>query len=219
MMDNRTFRQRDTIFVKARTLRTEDLHLFERWVDRVIASETLLPILVTGPSLFQPPKRFGEKELDRNIANYADYPEIMEGLMKLSSHGRPPLALTGDVHYGRVISAIHATGNPARTWSKMHEIISSPSALVMGPHKPAKVPDSRFTVEGTGSILRCSLMWPTTDPPTVGNHVALLKFARTQTGADLDTTYWLSTPTGQQAVETRQAPQIPLQRFPDSTID
>jgi hypothetical protein len=218
MMDNRTFRERDTIFVRARTLRPEDLRLFDSWVDRVIASVTLLPILVTGPSLFQPPKRFGEKELDRNISNYADYPQIMEGLMKLSSHGRPPLTLTGDVHYGRVISAIHATGNPARTWSKLHEVISSPSALVAGSDKPAKVPDSRFTVEGTGSMLRCSMIWPT-DSKAMGDHVALLKFGRTQTGANLDTTYWMAARPDHQAVETHQAPRISLQRFPDSTTD
>ena len=218
MMDNRTFRERDTIFVEARTLRPKDFRLFEKWVDRVIDSDTLLPILVTGPSLFQPPKRFGEKELDRNISNYADYPEIMEGLMKLSSHGRPPLALTGDVHYGRVISAIHATGNPARTWSKLYEVISSPSALVAGSDKSAKVPDSRFTVEGTGSLLRCSMMWPTDSEP-MGDHVALLKFGRTQTGANLDTTYWMAARPDHRAVETHQAPRISLQRFPDSTTD
>ena len=218
IMDNRTFRERDTIFVEARTLRPPDLLLFEDWVDRVINSDTLLPILVTGPSLFQPPKRFGEKELDRNISNYADYPAIMEGLMKLSSHGRPPLTLTGDVHYGRVISAIHATGNPARTWSKLYEVISSPSALVAGPDKPAKMPDSRFTVEGTGSMLRCSMMWPTDSRP-MGDHVALLKFGRTQTGANLDTTYWMAPRPDRRAVETHQAPRISLQRFPDPTID
>ena len=155
IMDNRTFRERDTIFVEARTLRPPDLLLFEDWVDRVINSDTLLPILVTGPSLFQPPKRFGEKELDRNISNYADYPAIMEGLMKLSSHGRPPLTLTGDVHYGRVISAIHATGNPARTWSKLYEVISSPSALVAGPDKPAK--DARQPVHGRRDRLDAAL--------------------------------------------------------------
>ena len=58
MMDNRTFRQRDTIFVEARTLRPRISGCSSAGSTGSSPATTLLPILVTGPSLFQPPKRF-----------------------------------------------------------------------------------------------------------------------------------------------------------------
>jgi hypothetical protein len=63
-------------------MRQSDLDAFESWIDRVIAAKGI-PVLVTGPSLFQPPKAaLAKKAMDSNLSNYDDYGDIMAGLLK-----------------------------------------------------------------------------------------------------------------------------------------
>lgn len=213
LLDNRTFREKSTHGDPSPSARAADLDAYDVWVDEVIGSPDLIPVLVTGPSLFQGPKRGVGKVMDLNLANCADYPAIMRGLLRLSSHGRPPLALTGDVHYGRVISALHATGNPYRPWSKLYEVISSPASLVGGSQPDAARPDQRFSIEGTSVTLGCEMLWPTKDSIEMTDHLALLRFGRTPTGVRLETTYWMLNEPGLSAGPYR-APEIPLNRFP-----
>jgi hypothetical protein len=142
----------------------------------------------------------------------------MQGLLKLSSHGRPPLALTGDVHYGRVISATHSTGNRDRPWSNLHEVISSPASMVAlrprpdGKRPEAEKPDQRFRVEGTTAVLDCTMQWPTKDADKMGDHVTLLQFTRTQTGVDVDTLYWMINEPGR-SMNPIRAPRLSLRRL------
>ncbi|MEV6413721.1 alkaline phosphatase D family protein [Kribbella sp. NPDC051718] len=218
MLDNRTFRTVNERHAPGQSARSEDLALFDRWVCDVIGSSELLPVLVTGPSLFQPAKTKFAKYKDQNLANLRDYPRIMEGLLKLSSHGRPPLALTGDVHYGRVISAAHWTGNRDRPWSNLYEVISSPASVVAlrprpdGKRSEAEPPKQRFRVEGTAEVLDCVMQWPTKDADKMGDHVTLLQFSRTQTGVDVDTLYWMINEPGK-SMNPIRAPRMSLRRL------
>jgi hypothetical protein len=213
LLDNRTFRTVSKRGAPGSSTLADDLERFDAWTDEVIASSDLLPVLITGPSLFQPAKGMFEKYLDLNLANLTDYPHIMRGLLKLSSHGRQPLALTGDVHYGRVISATHWTGNQHRPWGKLYEVISSPTSLVaLSSRSEAKKPDRYFHVEGTADLLDTAMQWPVRDPGKMGDHVALLKFSRTQTGVDVDTQYWMINEPGR-SMNPIHAPRFKLRRI------
>jgi hypothetical protein len=50
---------------------------------------------------------------------------IMAEILRLARSGRPALCLTGDVHYGQVVTATEDG-----TGARLHEVISSPSSLV-----------------------------------------------------------------------------------------
>lgn len=218
LLDNRSFRTVSQWRRPGSSARADDLDLFDSWVCEVIQSSELVPVLVTGPSLFQPAKSGFAKYKDQNLANLSDYPRIMQGLLKLSSHGRPPLALTGDVHYGRVISATHRTGNRGRPWSNLYEVISSPASMVAlrprpdGKRPEAEKPDRRFHVEGTAEVLDCAMQWPAKDADKMGDHVTLLQFSRSQTGVDVDTLYWMINEPGR-SMNPIRAPRLSLRRL------
>ncbi|WP_328324861.1 hypothetical protein OHA70_34360 [Kribbella sp. NBC_00382] len=212
LLDTRTFRTASKRGAAGSGAGADDLELFDAWVDEVIQSSELLPVLLTAPSLFQSPKTWPAKLLDGNLANLTDYPHIMKALVRLSAAGRPPLALTGDVHYGRVLSATHWTGNRDRPWSKLYEVISSPVSLVAGlPRGEAKAPDRHFHAEGVG-LLDCLMEWPTKDADKMGDHVALLRFSQSQTGVDVDTTYWMINEPGR-SMNPIHAPRFSLRRL------
>ncbi|WP_395695187.1 hypothetical protein [Nocardioides sp.] len=181
MMDNRTFRDPDA----KHTMRPGDLDLYRAWVAEAIA-DRLVPVLVTGPSLVQPGKGWWGRLLDRNFADYGDYRDIVGGLSELARHGRGALALTGDVHYGRVADVrLLGTAPDAGTpigW--VREVISSPSALVWG--SDHQRPAAPRTEPGLG--LTTEAVWPGGEDVR-GDHVALLKFTRSAGGVAVEIQY------------------------------
>ncbi len=103
-----------------------------RWADRLVQSAgTPSPrfgILVTGQSLFSPPA--GELKgaiTDYELPDYAaDYAFMVGELERLTRAGLPVILATGDVHWGRVLSAV----DPGSPGAPVFEVISSPTSLV-----------------------------------------------------------------------------------------
>ena len=98
----------------------------DSWADHVVA-EKMFGVFASGQSLFREPAgNLGGKVGDYEMPNYGDYGDIMRSLKRMVDAGRPVLCLTGDVHWGRVVtSRDRNTGRIAFT-----EIISSPASLV-----------------------------------------------------------------------------------------
>jgi hypothetical protein len=212
MMDNRTFRVRAGFGDRVPSLREDDLQRLKAWVDRVLIDKELLPVLCTGPSLLQPAAGwFKGAFFDRNFANYSDYPDVMEGVLRLSAAGHTPLLLTGDVHYPRVTKATYSAGDHA--WSDLFEVISSPASLVAGPYAESKPANERFRLEGLDASLRCDHLWPTADRADTRDHVALLRFRSTATGVTVEPTYWMINGPARGRTPLI-APTLTLQRFP-----
>jgi hypothetical protein len=191
MLDNRTFR--GGTLRSMRSMRDRDLSAYEAWVQRILQTPGSVPVLVTGPSLFQAPKTKSLRK-DLNFANVEEYPVIMDGLLRLSRAGRAPLALTGDVHYPRTVQATYRPGSRSRPWAPIYEVIASPASLVMGapqgPSKPEKT--DRFLLDTqVKTSLDCTKKWPPTGHPLVHDHVAILTFTRLATGLKLSVRYWL----------------------------
>lgn len=162
LMDNRTFRTRDG----RHTLGANDRAAYDAWVARVV-TDGLAPVLVTGPSLFQPAKHGWARLTDRNMANYGDYKVVMAGLLQLAQAGKDVLALTGDVHYPRLVELRSAGGT-------IREVIASPTSLVWGSE-----PGAAKQLEGvyTEAKLSGRRVWP--DSPAIrGDNVAVLRFTR-----------------------------------------
>jgi hypothetical protein len=204
MMDNRTFREADL----STSLRPRGdgspsgLDLFTTWVDSVLDRRSI-PVLVTGPSLIQGRKvrvrgMFG----DYNLANYGDYPLIVEQVMRMARAGLPVLLLTGDVHYGRVlrIEAAADRHTDRGALGEIHEVISSPVALVSSLAKGwAPMDEKRFTFHDTRykrrkvrRLFPDAAMSGNPDMPELaeaGDHVTMLSFTRTTGGLQLQVTY------------------------------
>jgi hypothetical protein len=151
-----------------------------------------VPILVTGPSLFQDPKK-KHLRFDLNFANVLEYPTIMDGLLRLSEAGRTPLTLTGDVHYPRLSRTTHDRGSGSRPWSPIYEVISSPASLVSGKHSGSvptgPIPTYDIDTQA-GATLACEKQWPNSKLPAMGNNVALLKFTWLPTGVKMVVRYY-----------------------------
>src|SRR4030095_15421379 len=96
------------------------------WVSQVI-DKRQFGVFVSGQSLFRPAAgEFSGGIGDFEMPNYGDYDRIMRSLESLVDAGRPVLCLTGDVHWGRVVTTTDIrTGRIA-----FGEVISSPSSLV-----------------------------------------------------------------------------------------
>ena len=126
LMDNR--RSRSENF--ARTMSNETLADFEKWTHN-LAGTRKIPVLITGPSIFQDEKsNFDATVFDSNLANYDDFSQITSGLDMLAQAGNPVLLLTGDVHYARILQADLKLTQLTRPGGSMFEIISSPTSLV-----------------------------------------------------------------------------------------
>ena len=103
-----------------------------KWTDRLVQSAgTPSPrfgMLVTGQSFFSPPAG----ELKGAIADYefpdyaADYSFMVGEIERHTGADLPVILATGDVHWGRVLSAIH----PGSPGAPLFEVISSPTSLV-----------------------------------------------------------------------------------------
>jgi hypothetical protein len=202
LADTRTFRDEKLGFSLPPGARNQ----LASWVDRAI-SQHLVPVIVTGQPLFaEKAGRFSGSVGDFNLSNYRDYPAIIRQLERLVDAGADVLCLTGDVHWGRVISARDRRGRPV-----LHEIVSSPSSLVT-----TVVRDELARLRGVGArLLGRKNNWPRhSDPekpseflafdvlgkklrcdageafPQKGNHVAVVSFSREGGGVKARITYW-----------------------------
>jgi hypothetical protein len=197
-----------------RSRRAEDRSFFlpegghlqmEAWVATVIAKKQI-GVFVTGQSLFTPMAgKIAGAVGDYTLPNYQDYGRLMRCLQRLADAGRPTLCLTGDVHWGRVVTSTDIrTGRTAFT-----EVISSPSSLVttIGRDQINQIGDFFSDLFGPKNP------WPRhanpEDPPAFlasevlqgrfhcvtahrqkGNHLALLRFRQHGSGLELRVTYW-----------------------------
>jgi hypothetical protein len=216
MMDNRTGRTEDF-----RGTMTEQIsNNFDDWADTVIddreqRQRLRIPVLVTGPSIFQDPAgHFSAEVLDSNLSNYEDFPQILAPLKRLVRHGFPVLLLTGDVHYGRVITADLKSVRLGRPNGSMHEVISSPSSLVNLPlvdqwsdarrllrrlFRREAIPSARWSqarlpgedghLASMSSDFAFQARFPSRPRTQRGDHVVRLSFRRTNIGVDLTVTY------------------------------
>ena len=185
---------------------TDEAHQqLEDWVSQVIEKRQF-GAFVSGQSLFsEAAGELGGGIGDFELPNYGDYNRIMASLQRLSDAGRPVLCLTGDVHWGRVVTSRDVqTGRIA-----FSEIISSPASLVttVGQDQAKKV--GAFI----GGLFGSKTPWPRHsdpgDPPTFlasdvfagrfpcskvygqrGNHVVLLMFRQNGGGLELRIKYW-----------------------------
>jgi hypothetical protein len=175
------------------------------WVSQVI-DKRQFGVFVSGQSLFRPAAgEFSGGIGDFEMPNYGDYGRIMRSLESLVDAGRPVLCLTGDVHWGRVVTTtdIH-TGRIA-----FGEVISSPSSLVstIGADQVKKLGAI------IGGLFGPKNPWPRHSDPAdapaflasdvfagrfpcskihgqKGNHVVLLMFRQTGGGIELRIKYW-----------------------------
>jgi hypothetical protein len=175
------------------------------WVNAVIAGNRI-GVFVSGQSVFEDPiSEIKGAIADYEMPNYEDFGDIMLTLQRLVDAGRPLICLTGDVHWGRIVTAQDiATGRTAIT-----EIISSPSSLVttVGADTVNKIGGFFQGVFGSADP------WPRhsapSDPPAFlasgalsgrfpcatihkqkGNHAALLSFRQAGGGLKCRVTYW-----------------------------
>jgi len=187
------------------TLSDEAHQQMEHWVDETIAKQQF-GVFISGQSLFT--KAIGKiagAAGDYELPNYDDYGRILLRLQKLADAGRPALCLTGDVHWGRVVTATDIkTGRTA-----FAEIISSPVSLVttigldqvreiggflsdlFGPRNPwprhsnPDEPPAFLASEPLQGRFPCA-----TRHRQKGNHVVVLGFRQHGSGIEVRMTYW-----------------------------
>lgn len=182
------------------------------WVDGLVQSAgTPAPrfgMLVTGQSFFSP----AAGTIKGAIADYefpdypVDYAAMLDELERVTRAGLPLILATGDVHWGRVLTAIDA-GAPG---APVFEVISSPTSLVSTViadqakelwggikglfggrdpwprHSDPERPPPRFGKRkqyGTALLERDG----NRDKPAAmrGNHAFMLRFARSAGGLDV----------------------------------
>lgn len=172
-----------------------------RWVAHV-KEKRLFGVFVCGQSVFrEKPGKYLGKVMDYELPNYEDFPALLRQLQELADAGRPLLCVTGDVHWGRVLSARDLRHGGREM---IHEIISSPASLVSGAvpsgvsnlvggltgnpwprHSEAGEP--YFSHETLGGRFRLDRF--SVKHRQKGNHVALLSFRDTGGGLSLRIKY------------------------------
>jgi len=177
----------------------------DNWAAHVIAAK-MFGVFVSGQSLFREPAgNLGGKVGDYEMPNYQDYGDIMRSLAKIVNAGRPVLCLTGDVHWGRVVTSRDInTGRIAFT-----EVISSPASLVstIGADQFKKF---KGALSGLFGKKEAWARHADPDPPPAflasdvlagrfpcstahgqrGNHVVMLSFRQQGGGLELRIKYW-----------------------------
>lgn len=161
------------------------------WVDELNATNRV-GVFVSGQSLVQAPVAPLQGKLaDWEMPNYADYPGLIAELVRAQNR---LLLLTGDVHWGRVVSITDAVTGAER----LQEVIVSPSSLVStvlvdqwklaqgrsrgNPwprHGGAGAPPTRLlSGTGPGASLRCRTGQRTDAAPArvKGDQIGLLSF-------------------------------------------
>jgi hypothetical protein len=187
---------------RARVLTTRAREQLQHWVAEVIRKRRIA-LFITGQSLLDSASsEWKGKIADYLMPDYGDFGLITQTLAKVAEAGLPVILITGDVHWGRV--AAIRDGHSGR--ESIFEIISSPTSLASSVGKdqlfslrdaitgqpnswprhssPGPVPEflwfSKF-----GGRFSCSRLHE-----QVGNHVALLSFARAGAGVRLRATYY-----------------------------
>lgn len=201
LADTRTNKNFDREF----TMSAEGREQLDEWVSRVI-DEGMFGVFVSGQSLFSKPAgKFKGSVGDYDLANYGDYGQILTSLARLIDAGRPALCLTGDVHWGRVVTTKDIrTGRTA-----FSEVISSPASLV----STVGADQIKGVLGSIGGLFGERNPWPRhSDPdpapvflasdvlagrfpcsmlhPQRGNHVAMLNFRQHGGGLELRIKYW-----------------------------
>ena len=193
-----------------RTMSDSSRRTLDDWVTRII-DEKKYGVFLSGQSLFRSRAHriLGvESDFavgDYELPDYGDFPEIVRALKRLEDAGRPVLCLTGDVHWGRVATAIDIrTGRTG-----FAEVISSPASLVSS----VGVDQAKQFVNVIGGFFGRKNDWPRhSDPDPVpayfasevldggfpcsvihgqrGNHVVMLSFRQHAGGVELRIKYW-----------------------------
>jgi len=217
LADTRTDKDPDRKF----TMSLAERQQLDRWVTRVI-DEKKFGVFLSGQSLFRTPARplaGVESDYavgDYELPDYGDFPEIVTSLRRLADAGRPVLCLTGDVHWGRVVTA----QNVATSRMSFAEVISSPASLVstVGVDQAKKIinvigglfgkkndwprhsspekPPDFLASNVLGKAFHCEQVGklPSGDYPQRGNHVAMLSFRQHAGGVELLIKYWPISP-------------------------
>jgi len=176
----------------------------DAWADFVIEQKRI-PVLITGQTIFEEKAGFfGTRFGDARLANHDDYGVLVKALKKMVDAGRPVLCLTGDVHYGRIL-----TTEGSEKANRLYEVISSPVSLVENVAADAFSPIT--------SLFKAKSDWPKhSDAPTKpftlldfgadydfrtthgqrGNHVVMLSFGRiSDTAVRVQATFYPLHPT------------------------
>jgi hypothetical protein len=199
--DTRSNRDPDRRF----TMRDEAHLRMDEWVSHVIEKKQY-GVFISGQSLFSKSTgKIAGAVGDYELPNYGDYGRIMTSLERLVDAGRAALCLTGDVHWGRVVTSLDIrTGRTA-----FGEIVSSPVSLV------TTVGADQIKEVGAffGGLFGSKNPWPRhanpDEPPTFlasdflqgrfpcstrhrqkGNQVVLLSFRQNGGGLELRIQYW-----------------------------
>src|SRR5690606_25235277 len=77
----------------------------KKWAQDAIASRSLA-VFVSGQSMFSPPKgEFGGSIADFELSNFdGDFQSVTGVLQTIMNAGGTVLCITGDVHWGRILS-------------------------------------------------------------------------------------------------------------------
>jgi hypothetical protein len=173
---------------------------------KYVADNKMFGVFVSGQSLFsKPATNLTGKVGDYELPNYNDYGSIMQALKGIVDRGRPVICLTGDVHWGRVVTSKDIqSGRTA-----FAEVISSPASLVT-----TIGADQLKEIGGAiGGLFGKKNPWPRHSDPAAppaflasdalqgrfpctmvhgqrGNHVVLLQFRQQGGGLELRIKYW-----------------------------
>ncbi len=122
ILDTRTKRKLDF----SQTMSATAAAKLEEWADDLVANPTKFGILVTGQSIFEKGvKWLQERAVDAVLADHGDYPRLIGAVRKVLNAKRPLLTVTGDVHWGRIL-----TVQNSMFANRLYEVISSPTSLV-----------------------------------------------------------------------------------------
>ena len=185
-----------------------------RWIDGLNALDGQhVGLFATGQSLLSAPaSALGGKVGDYELSNYDDYQSLVTGLLGAR---RDMLLITGDVHWGRVCSFGERGGNRS-----IHEIISSPSALVetLGAdqlhtasnwlkglfghaerwprHSDPEVPPDRLAGWGAPMFLRRNVPLPGGSERAYlgirGDHIAVMSLRRSKGSVEMTVSYYFA---------------------------
>lgn len=200
ILDSRSCREED----RSRSIKFGAIEVLRNWVSAV-TSEGHFGVVVTGQSFVEKAAGFWGRLTDYKLRDYDDLDDQLLEIVHLAQNGSGPVVLiTGDVHWGRV-SNIQEQGGSA-----LHEVISSPTALVDDPRQKA----GRAWKAVRGLFSGAADLWPEhhdppmdkttiafpTEPGTLlectpvhpqkGNHIAMLSFQRKGLGLRMRVAYW-----------------------------
>lgn len=202
VLDSRTWRTRN----RQQSITPGALSELKSWVDRVLA-EDLYAVIATGQSYFEEGAGFMGRFTDFKLPNYKDFEPQVRQILRLAFDGtNPVITITGDVHWGRLLTA----SAPGAGGALVHEVISSPTSLVADPrnagkrarhaigrlfgrdddpwylHSDPAQPPGRFGVADAPA----RRLTPKSLHGQKGNHVAVLTFRRAGLGLDLRVSFW-----------------------------